>query len=72
MNYRKQDLISYRLDKSAITFDEAKSLSQSGFWGGTSNRLYYSCFYAVIALLVKDEISTSTHNGVRTEFLSII
>jgi uncharacterized protein (UPF0332 family) len=68
MSYQKQDLINYRLDKSSTTFEEAKSLGQSKFWGGAANRLYYSCFYAVIALLAKDEISASTHNGVRTEF----
>ena len=68
MTYQKQDLINYRLDKSLTTFKEAKSLSLSDFWGGAANRLYYSCFYAVIALLAKDDISVTTHNGVRTEF----
>jgi uncharacterized protein (UPF0332 family) len=68
MSYQKADLINYRLEKSSITFEEAKTLSKSGFWGGVVNRLYYSCYYAVIALLAKDNISASTHNGVRTEF----
>ena len=68
MNYRKEDLIRYRLEKSATTLSEAKSLAQSEFWGGCANRLYYSCFYCVIALLAKDDVSVSTHNGVRTEF----
>jgi uncharacterized protein (UPF0332 family) len=68
MSYNKEDLIKYRLAKSKTTLEEAKSLGSGGFWGGSANRLYYSCFYAVIALLAKDEISASTHNGVRTEF----
>jgi uncharacterized protein (UPF0332 family) len=68
MSYNKEDLIQYRLDKSKTTFEEAKSLAINRFWGGTANRLYYSCFYVVIALLAKDEVSASTHNGVRTEF----
>ncbi|MBN1119362.1 MAG: HEPN domain-containing protein [Bacteroidales bacterium] len=68
MNYNKEDLILYRLEKSFTTFEEAKSLSISGFWGGAANRLYYSCFYAVIALLAKDDVQANTHNGVRTEF----
>jgi uncharacterized protein (UPF0332 family) len=68
MNYQKEDLIRYRLEKSATTLSEAKSLAQSEFWGGCANRLYYSCFYCVIALLAKDDVSVSTHNGVRTEF----
>jgi uncharacterized protein (UPF0332 family) len=68
MSYQKEDLIKYRLEKSAVTFNEAKSLAESGFWGGCANRLYYSCFYCVIALLARDDVSASTHNGVRTEF----
>ena len=68
MSYHKQDLIRYRLEKSATTFDEADFLMQNGFWGGAANRLYYCSFYAVTALLAKDEIEASTHNGVRTEF----
>ena len=68
MSYNKKDLVRYRLEKSSTTFDEAKSLSESGFWGGTANRLYYCCFYAVLALLAKDNVTASTHNGVRTEF----
>ena len=32
------------------------------------NRLYYSCFYAVSALLAKDDMSSSKHTGVRSLF----
>lgn len=68
MNYNKRDIISYRIDKAETTFNEAKSLAANKFWSGAVNRLYYSCFYMVIALLAKDNIMASTHNGVRTEF----
>ena len=68
MTYLKNDIIRYRLEKSQVTFNEAKSLASNGFWNGAANRLYYSCFYSVIALLAKDDIPASTHNGVRTEF----
>jgi uncharacterized protein (UPF0332 family) len=37
-------------------------------WNTVINRLYYSCYYAVIALLLKNDIETRTHNGVRTKF----
>jgi uncharacterized protein (UPF0332 family) len=30
--------------------------------------LFYDCFYAVIALLIKNNISTQTHDGARTQF----
>lgn len=68
MSYQKEDLVRYRLEKSVKTLEEAKSLAKSEFWGGCVNRLYYSCFYSIIALLAKHDISVSTHNGVRTEF----
>ncbi len=68
MSYDKTDLIRCRLEKSERTFQEAKSLADSGFWNGAANRLYYSCFYAVITLLAKDNVNATTHNGVRTEF----
>ncbi len=68
MSFNKKDLIKYRLEKAWTTYKEAKSLAGSGFWDGAANRLYYSCFYAVIALLANNDITATTHNGVRTEF----
>lgn len=68
MSYNKEDLIRYRLEKSKVTFEEAISLAKNDFWNGAVTRLYYSCFYSVIALLVSEGLSVSTHNGVRTEF----
>jgi len=31
-------------------------------------RMYYACFYAVIALLLNNNIETQTHDGARTQF----
>ncbi len=71
MSYQKDDLIQYRLNKAQTTLKEAKSLADYGFWNGAANRLYYSCFYAVIALLAQGDISARTHNGVRSEFFPL-
>jgi uncharacterized protein (UPF0332 family) len=68
MKYQKDDVVRYRLEKSDVTLQEARSLAEEGFWNGAANRLYYSCFYSVIALLIQNDIPASTHNGVRTEF----
>lgn len=68
MSYNKNDLIKYRIEKSSTTFEEAKSLAKNNFWNGAAARLYYSCFYSVIALLISRGIEIRTHNGVRTEF----
>ena len=68
MSFEKEDIIKYRIEKSHLTFQEAQSLIQSEFWSGSVNRLYYSCYHIVKALLLKSDIKASTHNGVRTEF----
>ena len=68
MSFEKEDIIKYRIEKALRTFQEAKSLIQSEFWSGAVNRLYYSCYHIVKALLLKNDIKASTHNGVRTEF----
>ena len=67
MSYNKADLINYRLKKAHTSLKEAKSLISQGYVDGAANRLYYSCFYAAIALLVTENITVKTHNGVRTE-----
>ena len=68
MSFNKQDIINYRIQKAQLTFQEAQSLIQSGFFSGAVNRLYYSCYHSIKALLLKSDIKASTHNGVRTEF----
>ena len=68
MSIEKRDIIIYRIEKAHRTFQEAQSLIHSGFWSGGVNRLYYCCFHMVKALLLKNDIKASTHNGVRTEF----
>ena len=50
------------------TYEEALILARENHWNASANRLYYSCFYAVSALLLKNGLNTSTHNGIKTEF----
>jgi uncharacterized protein (UPF0332 family) len=61
----RQTLVSYRLDRARETFEEAKVLLESGHANACVNRLYYACFYAVSALLLTRNISTSKHSHVR-------
>ena len=71
MSYQKDDMIQYRLDKAQTILLEEKSLADLEFWSGTMNRLYYSSFYAVIAILATGDIAARMHNGVRTEFFRL-
>jgi len=64
----KIDLIRYRLERAKETLDDAQILIEKGRWNSAINRLYYSAFYAVIALLLKENHNTTTHNGVKSIF----
>ena len=68
MNEEVNDLIGYRISKSKECFEEALLLAQYEHWNTVANRLYYSCYYLVNALLIKNEIVASSHNGVKTQF----
>ncbi len=62
------ELSRYRIRRARETFDEVPILIENGLWNTAINRLYYACYYAVIALLIKHEISVNTHAGVRQMF----
>ena len=64
----RDDYIKYRFHRAEESFDEALILAEKEKWNTVINRLYYSCFYAVIALLLKNDIETQTHDGARTQF----
>lgn len=62
------ELVKYRYLRALETYEEAIILARESHWNTAANRLYYACFYAVSALLLKNGLSISTHNGVKTEF----
>ena len=37
-------------------------------WNSAINRLYYSAYYTVIAILLKYDLKPTTHNGAKTVF----
>ena len=68
MTGSKDDLINYRLSRSKDTLDDAKILADRERWNSAINRLYYSAYYAVIALLLKHDYKPTTHNGAKSIF----
>jgi uncharacterized protein (UPF0332 family) len=48
--------------------EAAKTTLESGHLHSAVNRIYYSCFYSVSALLVTEGHSSSKHSGVRSLF----
>jgi uncharacterized protein (UPF0332 family) len=61
-------LVRYRLERAKETLDEAKVLFEAGYINTYVNRLYYACFYAVSALLISRQESTSKHGYLRSLF----
>lgn len=43
-------------------------MRDANHWNACANRLYYACFYAVSALLVKHGLSSSKHSGIKSLF----
>ena len=62
------DLVSYRLQRARETLADARILADAGRWNPCVNRLYYACFYAVSALLIREGLSSTKHAGLRSLF----
>jgi len=58
-------LVNYRIQRSKETMLEARLMIDQGYLNGAINRLYYACYYIVIALLIKNGISAQTHGGTK-------
>lgn len=64
----RKELVTYRINKAKETFSEIELLIQNQLYNTAINRLYYACYYAVIALLIDKKIETLTHTGTRQMF----
>ncbi|HCI56377.1 MAG TPA: HEPN domain-containing protein [Bacteroidales bacterium] len=64
----QEDYINYRLERAWKTFEDAKYLASKKSWNSSINRLYYACFYSVLALFSKYQIACHKHSGVKTQF----
>ncbi len=68
MKGTKEDLVKYRIERSWDTYDDSKILAEKHKWNSAINRLYYSAYYAVMALLLNSELKPTTHNGAKSNF----
>ena len=64
----RNSYVQNRIETAYKTLDAAKILAENGFWNSAVNRLYYSVFYIVNAILVKHEIITQSHSGAKSQF----
>ncbi|WP_243345374.1 HEPN domain-containing protein [Parabacteroides sp. FAFU027] len=66
--YSPEEYAQYRISKAKETLAEVDVLIENEFWNTSINRMYYACFYAVGALLVRNGIETTSHSGTRQKF----
>lgn len=75
----KEVLISHRIKQAEETLNEISFLIDTKHLSLAVNRIYYSIFYAISAVSIKDDFSTSKHkkllgwfnrNYINTGFLS--
>lgn len=59
----RKAVVGLEYEKSTDTFSKIDILAEQGMWDIVANRLYYSAFHAVLALLINDGHKTSTHRG---------
>ena len=61
----RKALVEYRLERAYSTMQEAAVMTEKEFYNAAVNRLYYACYYATEALLLKHKIEAKSHAGVK-------
>ena len=64
----KNAIVFLRLNNARQTLEDVKIIVNNKLWNTAANRLYYACYYAVSALLVKNNFAAYTHAGVLSQF----
>ncbi|MFT4092602.1 MAG: HEPN domain-containing protein [Niabella sp.] len=63
-----EQLIKVKIGRANKNLEVGKLLIDNGYCEEAINRLYYACFYAVQAVLLKKNIKPVTHKGVQQMF----
>jgi len=59
----RRTVVRLQMEKAHAYFNQIPLLCEAGYWDNVANRLYYSLFHAVSALLVNDGYMVSSHRG---------
>ena len=65
MNDSEKTLIRYRMDRSKEALSAARLMYEKSHYNDALNRIYYSYFYTVIALLATEGIHPGKHTVAR-------
>jgi predicted nucleotidyltransferase len=68
MKEEVKTLNRYRLERAVETYQDAKILFEKGRLRGSVNRIYYSMFYAVNAMLLTKNLFSAKHSRVLALF----
>ena len=60
----KKAVILLRLNNAKQTLEDVKVIVDNELWKAAANRLYYACFYAASALMIKFDFEAKTHAGI--------
>lgn len=66
MSPYEDQLIKHRREKAAKTLEDALVLFERKSYFSCVNRIYYACFYEVTALMIRDNVQSSKHTGVKS------
>jgi uncharacterized protein (UPF0332 family) len=64
----ENEVVTYRLQRAEEAFNVALLTIEKQYWNSAASDLYYTCFYLLLALFAKHNISSTTHSGVKTLF----
>lgn len=59
-----QSLVGYRMEQAKEALMDAEFLLDASRYRAAANRLYYACFYAVVAALLTKRLQYSKHSAV--------
>lgn len=59
----REAMVRFELEKSDLNFCQAFLGIENDYWDLTANRLYYSLFHAISALLIHNQIPEKSHKG---------
>lgn len=61
-------MVEFEMEKSHRLIDQFPILQEAKLWDTLANRIYYSVFHAITALLIKNGLHAQFHKGVSILF----
>lgn len=53
----RKALVNYRMQRADESLEEALILCHTGHYNASMNRLYYACYYAIVAALLQKDVN---------------